>query len=71
MGLSGGKSTLIRCLNRLNEPTSGKVLMIMILPARNKQRTIETRRTEMSMVFQSLVFFHTERFLRMLLWIRD
>jgi ABC-type proline/glycine betaine transport system ATPase subunit len=34
-----------------------KFSMIMILP-RNKQRIIETRRTEMSMVFQSLVSCH-------------
>jgi glycine betaine/proline transport system ATP-binding protein len=68
MGLSGsGKSTLIRCLNRLNEPTSGKVFFDDhdITRETNKE-LLETRRTEMSMVFQSLVF-HTERFLRMLL----
>ena len=54
MGLSGsGKSTLIRCLNRLNEPTDGKVIFDNhdITRDTNKQ-LLETRRTEMSMVFQ-------------------
>jgi glycine betaine/proline transport system ATP-binding protein len=48
MGLSGsGKSTLIRCLKQNNEPTSGKFLMIMILPW-DKQRAIgnQTYRNE-------------------------
>ncbi|MEZ7498085.1 glycine betaine/L-proline ABC transporter ATP-binding protein [Flavobacterium sp. Arc3] len=54
MGLSGsGKSTLIRCLNRLNEPTSGKVFFDDhdITRETNKE-LLETRRTQMSMVFQ-------------------
>ncbi len=54
MGLSGsGKSTLIRCLNRLNEPTAGKVFFKDhdITRDTNKQ-LLNTRRTEMSMVFQ-------------------
>ncbi len=54
MGLSGsGKSSLIRCLNRLNEPTSGRVFFKdhNITRDTNKQ-LLQTRRTEMSMVFQ-------------------
>lgn len=54
MGLSGsGKSTLIRCLNRLNEPTAGRVIFDEhdITRETNKE-LLETRRTEMSMVFQ-------------------
>lgn len=54
MGLSGsGKSTLIRCLNRLIEPTAGKVFFKdhNITRETNKE-LLETRRTEMSMVFQ-------------------
>lgn len=54
MGLSGsGKSTLIRCLNRLIEPTAGKVFFKEhnITRETNKE-LLETRRTEMSMVFQ-------------------
>lgn len=54
MGLSGsGKSTLARCINRLNEPTSGKVLLDgtdLTLLANKELR--EVRRTRISMVFQ-------------------
>jgi glycine betaine/proline transport system ATP-binding protein len=46
-------------LNRLNEPTSGKVFFDDhdITRETNKE-LLETRRTEMSMVFQSLVSSH-------------
>lgn len=55
MGLSGsGKSTVIRCLNRLIEPTRGKVLIdgedIMEM---DRNQLLEARRTKMSMVFQN------------------
>jgi len=54
MGLSGsGKSTVIRCLNRLVEPTRGKVLVdgqdIMQM---NRDKLRQVRRTTLSMVFQ-------------------
>lgn len=54
MGLSGsGKSTVIRCLNRLIEPTRGEVLIdgqdIMKM---SRKELIETRRKKLSMVFQ-------------------
>jgi glycine betaine/proline transport system ATP-binding protein len=54
MGLSGsGKSTVIRCLNRLIEPTKGKVLLngddIMTM---GKEELMNARRTQLSMVFQ-------------------
>lgn len=54
MGLSGsGKSTLARCINRLNEPTAGKILLddIDIVPLR-EDALRELRRTRISMVFQ-------------------
>jgi glycine betaine/proline transport system ATP-binding protein len=55
MGLSGsGKSTLIRLINRLVDPTAGKVLIDGrdIVAARRSDLTA-LRRTDMSMVFQS------------------
>lgn len=54
MGLSGsGKSTLARCINRLNEPTAGKIILDGqdIVPL-NEKDLREVRRTRMSMVFQ-------------------
>jgi glycine betaine/proline transport system ATP-binding protein len=55
MGLSGsGKSTLVRLLNRLIEPTAGKVLVDgRDIAAMNHQELLELRRRDMSMVFQS------------------
>jgi len=55
MGLSGsGKSTMIRMLNRLIQPTSGQVLIdgkdVMTM---DKQELRQLRRKTMSMVFQS------------------
>ena len=55
MGLSGsGKSTVIRCLNRLIDPTRGEVLVdgddIMEM---DRSTLLEVRRTKMSMVFQN------------------
>jgi glycine betaine/proline transport system ATP-binding protein len=54
MGLSGsGKSTIIRCLNRLIDPTRGQVLIggddIMRM---DDERLREVRRKKLSMVFQ-------------------
>lgn len=55
MGLSGsGKSTVIRCLNRLIKPTSGQVILDgQELTSMKKRQLIEVRRTAMSMVFQN------------------
>ncbi|PLX74363.1 MAG: glycine betaine/L-proline ABC transporter ATP-binding protein, partial [Desulfuromonas sp.] len=55
MGLSGsGKSTMVRMINRLIEPTSGKVLIDgeNILEM-NDDQLVKLRRAKMSMVFQS------------------
>jgi glycine betaine/proline transport system ATP-binding protein len=54
MGLSGsGKSTVIRCLNRLIKPTRGEILIdgqdIMKM---SKEELLQVRRTKLSMVFQ-------------------
>ncbi|MGI9417380.1 MAG: quaternary amine ABC transporter ATP-binding protein [Geminicoccaceae bacterium] len=59
MGLSGsGKSTVVRCLSRLIEPTAGKVDIDGddILNA-SKQALIELRRHKMGMVFQHFGLF--------------
>ncbi|TDF67131.1 glycine betaine/L-proline ABC transporter ATP-binding protein [Cupriavidus sp. L7L] len=55
MGLSGsGKSTLIRLVNRLVEPTAGKVLIGgRDVAAVSRDELIALRRKDMSMVFQS------------------
>ena len=54
MGLSGsGKSTLIRHINRLIEPTSGKIIVDgQDVLAMSKDELIEFRRHQASMVFQ-------------------
>ena len=63
MGLSGsGKSTLARCVNRLNEPTSGRILLdgldIMELDERDLR---QLRRTRLSMVFQHFALLPNKR----------
>lgn len=55
MGLSGsGKSTMVRMLNRLIEPTAGQVLIdgedIVVM---SDEELVKLRRAKMSMVFQS------------------
>jgi glycine betaine/proline transport system ATP-binding protein len=55
MGLSGsGKSTMIRCLTKLIEPTAGKVMFhgrdLIAMP---EKELTEIRRTRMGMVFQN------------------
>ena len=55
MGLSGsGKSTMVRMINRLIEPTTGKVFIDgEDLTAMTTDELVKTRRKKMSMVFQS------------------
>ncbi|MDH4989598.1 glycine betaine/L-proline ABC transporter ATP-binding protein [Aquamicrobium lusatiense] len=54
MGLSGsGKSTLARCINRLNEPSAGRILLDgRDLVPLGEAELREVRRTRISMVFQ-------------------
>jgi glycine betaine/proline transport system ATP-binding protein len=54
MGLSGsGKSTLARCINRLNEPTRGRILLDgQDLVTLGEAELRQVRRTRISMVFQ-------------------
>lgn len=63
MGLSGsGKSTLARCINRLNEPSAGKILLDGqdIVPLDEKALR-EVRRTRISMVFQHFALLPNKR----------
>lgn len=55
MGLSGsGKSTIVRCLSRLVEPTAGEVLLDgEDLLKKSTAQLIEIRRHKMGMVFQN------------------
>lgn len=59
MGLSGsGKSTVLRCLNRLIEPTRGTIMIgDEDITKMDKDRLLELRRKEMSMVFQNFGLF--------------
>lgn len=55
MGLSGsGKSTVIRCITRLNDPTAGTIMFEgKDLLAADEKELIEIRRHKMGMVFQN------------------
>ena len=55
MGLSGsGKSTMVRMLNRLIEPTTGEVLVDgQDIVSMNDDELVKLRRAKLSMVFQS------------------
>ena len=55
MGLSGsGKSTIVRCLSRLVEPTAGEVILDgEDLLRVSKEQLIDIRRHKMGMVFQN------------------
>lgn len=59
MGLSGsGKSTLVRLLNRLIEPTTGKVHIDgEDIATMSQEKLREVRRKKMSMVFQRFALF--------------
>ncbi|MDO5755120.1 MAG: ATP-binding cassette domain-containing protein [Tissierellia bacterium] len=59
IGLSGaGKSTMVRCINRLEEPTEGSIFVdgINILSL-NRKELLEKRK-EIGMIFQSFHLFH-------------
>ncbi len=59
MGLSGsGKSTVIRCLNRLIDSTRGEILINgQDVMKADRKKLLEMRRTQMSMVFQHFGLF--------------
>lgn len=66
MGLSGsGKSTLVRMINRLIEPSNGKILIDnQDLMSLSKSELREVRRKKMSMVFQNFGLFPNRTVLR-------
>ena len=58
IGPSGtGKSTLLRCINRLETPTSGKILVLGQKLTGAKPVQLNTLRRRMGMVFQSFNLF--------------
>ena len=59
MGLSGsGKSTMLRMINRLIEPTAGNITILGDdVTGANKEELREIRRKKVSMVFQSFALF--------------
>ncbi|MCZ8534752.1 quaternary amine ABC transporter ATP-binding protein [Psychrobacillus psychrodurans] len=59
MGLSGsGKSTLVRMLNRLIDPTMGKILLDgKDIVQMNKEQLRDVRRKKIGMVFQNFALF--------------
>jgi glycine betaine/proline transport system ATP-binding protein len=63
MGLSGsGKSTLARCINRLNEPSAGRILLDGDdICALNEPALREVRRNRISMVFQHFALLPNRR----------
>lgn len=78
IGSSGsGKTTLLRCLNFLERPDSGQIIVMvrlfLMLPkrARIKTRSFAKRGCILVWCFSSLIFFHSTQHLRMLLWQSD
>lgn len=70
MGLSGsGKSTVVRCINRLHKPTSGSVMIdgeeIMELEGKELR---ELRSRKVSMVFQNFALFPHRTILENTCW---
>ncbi len=57
IGPSGsGKSTFLRCLNRLDEPTSGKIIFDGV-EMTDSERTLDKMRQQIGMVFQHFNLF--------------
>jgi phosphonate transport system ATP-binding protein len=53
IGLSGsGKSTMLRCINRLHDPTSGEILFNGVDTAKLKGAALRKIRAEIGMIFQ-------------------
>jgi D-methionine transport system ATP-binding protein len=58
IGLTGaGKSTLIRCINLLEKPTSGEILVDSVDVAKLNSRDLRAFRSRFGMVFQDYNLF--------------
>ena len=59
MGLSGsGKSTMLRCINRLVDPTEGSILVDGVeVTALPRSELLQFRRAKFGMVFQHFAMF--------------
>lgn len=58
VGFSGaGKSTLVRCINRLEEPDSGKVFIGETEITALSKRELATKRRKIGMIFQNFNLF--------------
>lgn len=75
IGSSGsGKTTLLRCLNFLERPDSGQIIVngetLLMLPKRARIKTPSFAKRGCILVwcFSSLIFFRSTRHLRMSLW---
>ncbi|MCT4619272.1 MAG: methionine ABC transporter ATP-binding protein [Marinisporobacter sp.] len=61
IGLSGaGKSSLIRCINRLEEPTSGDIFVKNINLVGLKNKELRNARKKMGMIFQNFNLLHSK-----------
>ena len=59
IGLSGaGKSTLVRCINYLEEPTSGRVIFEGKNLSAMKEKEKRLARQSMGMIFQPVSYTH-------------
>ena len=68
IGPSGsGKSTFLRCLNCMEDPTSGQIIFNGVDIADMKV-DINIHRRKMGMVFSTSIFSTTKPFLRILCW---
>ncbi|AHV99491.1 methionine ABC transporter ATP-binding protein [Paenibacillus sabinae] len=61
IGFSGaGKSTLIRCLNRLEEPDSGRIVIGETVITNLKERELRLARRKIGMIFQQFNLFDSK-----------
>ena len=63
VGLSGaGKSSLVRCINRIEEPTSGEIYIDKINIMDLNQKDLRKTRKKISMIFQGFNLLNSKTF---------